>query len=191
MWNVWARAIGGAIQIIAPCLIVGLGANAVLPQPSVYVRTRVIQSTYDRSPERDPRVQIIFSNNGMGPLRPESFEWYDANGQIISNICDRIRACQKGTVDCHQTRWIYYGKPFESGAKLHLVTLRPRDPEDHDFHKLVIQDLSQLSAQVTYRYFQSLWGPRSTTRIPLVTQKSSVVPSPTVPVPCSPSADTD
>lgn len=157
------------IKILAPTATAFAALNAALPRPTVYVRTRVSQSQFDRCRETDPRLELIFGNVGAGVMIPESFEWI-ADGMPVSSICDVIHDCRIGAVEGIHSRKVYINKPFEAHARLHLVTFRPQRTSDRQFHERILKQLSQrrVCARVSFRYFHSKWGPRTTRDIPLI-----------------------
>ena len=158
------------LKVGAPVMTAFAALNAALPQPSVYVRTRI--SSGHMGEETDPRVQIIFSNNGSGVMYPESIEWV-ANGKPFHNICHAVKD-SLSNIDCGETRTIYFNKPFESHAKLHLWTFRPQDPTDTDFYERVVNELNKknIHARISFRYFHMTYGWSSTRDLLLINKTS-------------------
>lgn len=159
------------IRTVAPLITAFAATNAALPRPTVYVRTRVNDSELSRAAEKDPRVQFIFSNVGGGVMIVESFQW-TSHGQPLSDVCQVLSNCKDGSVECVSSRKVYLDKPFEGHAKLHLKTLRPRNPEDKEFQHQIIKDLEEakVAARITFRYFHPHLGLKRTFDIPLVSE---------------------
>jgi hypothetical protein len=89
---------------------------------------------------------------------PDRLEWI-ADDKPLKDLCGILRDCQSGRIECEQTRTLYFGKPFESHARLHLWTLRPKDVADTTFHNRIAEDLAthRVHARLSYRYFSYGW----------------------------------
>lgn len=140
------------------------------PAPAAYIKFTV-QREYEPKPVEDPKVELRFNNVGFGPIYVTQFQLFENGNKTTVEEAFKTSVTNLDTSSSSLfIKKFKLPRPWAYGhTSSTLVTVRPKNPKQHGWDDIVIQEIKKkkLSLRVTYSWTRNSWWPKQNYDIPL------------------------